>query len=172
MATAYTLISSVTVGSGGAANITFSNIPGTYTDLLLFHSMRTTTGTYNSEDMAIDINNSDANFSWLLLRGQDTSTKSGSANTNNLWSRLNEPGATSNTFSHGQFYIANYTASINKTISPDTIIETNNANGSIVDLNSVLWTNTATITSIKLYHRFSNTIAQYSTAYLYGISNA
>jgi hypothetical protein len=34
MANTYTLISSVTVGSGGAANIEFTSIPQTYTDLL------------------------------------------------------------------------------------------------------------------------------------------
>ena len=40
MATTYTLISSVTVGSGGAANIEFTSIPSTYTDLLLKYYLR------------------------------------------------------------------------------------------------------------------------------------
>jgi hypothetical protein len=45
MATTYTLInSSVTVGSGGAADIEFTSIPATYTDLLLVLSGRGTTG--------------------------------------------------------------------------------------------------------------------------------
>ena len=35
MATTYKAISTVTVGSGGAASITFSSIPATYTDLVL-----------------------------------------------------------------------------------------------------------------------------------------
>ena len=34
MANTYTLIASLTVGSGGAANIEFTSIPATYTDLL------------------------------------------------------------------------------------------------------------------------------------------
>jgi len=42
MATTYTLISSVTVGSGGAATMTFSSIPQTYTDLLVRVSARNT----------------------------------------------------------------------------------------------------------------------------------
>jgi hypothetical protein len=33
----YTLINSVTVGSGGAANIEFTSIPATYTDLNLLN---------------------------------------------------------------------------------------------------------------------------------------
>ena len=40
MATTYTLISSVTVGSGGAASIEFTSIPSTYTDLVLKLSAR------------------------------------------------------------------------------------------------------------------------------------
>ena len=35
MANTYVLISSSTVGSGGAASIDFSSIPATYTDLVL-----------------------------------------------------------------------------------------------------------------------------------------
>jgi hypothetical protein len=34
MATTYEIIASVTVGSGGAANIEFTSIPATYTDLV------------------------------------------------------------------------------------------------------------------------------------------
>ena len=168
MANTYTLISSVTVGSGGAANIEFTSIPSTYTDLVVWHSLRTTTGSYNSEDMGIDFNGSDANFSWIILRGDQSST---SSNTNNLWSRINEASATANTFTNNQFYITNYASSNFKSISAESVIETNNA-PKITDMNAVLWSNTAALTSIKLYHRFSNTLAQYSTAYLYGISNA
>jgi hypothetical protein len=36
MATTYEIISSVTVGSGGAADIEFTSIPATYTDLVIF----------------------------------------------------------------------------------------------------------------------------------------
>ena len=166
----YTIISSVTVGSGGAATIAFTSIPATYTDLLVMHSMRTTTGTYNSEDMAINFNGSDANFNWRILRADQSSVTS-SNNTNNLWSRINEASATANTFSPGQFYITNYASSNYKSISQENFIQTNNA-AKITDMNAVLWSNTAALTSITLFHRFSNTIAEHSTAYLYGISNA
>jgi hypothetical protein len=170
MANTYTLISSVTVGSGGAASIAFTSIPSTYTDLVVWHSLRTTTGIYNSEDMGIDFNGSSSNFSWIILRADQSSTNSTSAS-NNLWSRLNEASATANTFTNNQFYIPNYASSNYKSISSDSVIQTNNA-AKITDMNTVLWSNTAALTSITLYHRFSNTLAQYSTAYLYGISNA
>jgi hypothetical protein len=41
MATTYEIIASVTVGSGGAANIEFTSIPATYTDLVVLFSART-----------------------------------------------------------------------------------------------------------------------------------
>ena len=41
MADTYTLISSVTVGAGGASSIDFTSIPATYTDLLVKFSLRT-----------------------------------------------------------------------------------------------------------------------------------
>ena len=44
MANTYTLIASSTVGSGGAANIEFTSIPATYTDLLIKMSARAATG--------------------------------------------------------------------------------------------------------------------------------
>jgi hypothetical protein len=47
MATTYEIISSVTVGSGGAANIEFTSIPATYTDLYVLASIRSNrSGTY------------------------------------------------------------------------------------------------------------------------------
>jgi hypothetical protein len=45
MATTYEAIATVEVGSGGAATIAFTSIPGTYTDLKLVASTRDTNGT-------------------------------------------------------------------------------------------------------------------------------
>ena len=42
MAGTYKLIGSVTVGAGGAANIDFTSIPSTYTDLAIKVSYRST----------------------------------------------------------------------------------------------------------------------------------
>ena len=43
-----TPIQTVTVGSGGAANITFSNIPQTYTDLVIKISARSNRSDYST----------------------------------------------------------------------------------------------------------------------------
>jgi hypothetical protein len=42
MATTYEIIASVTVGSGGAADIEFTSIPATYTDLVVNYALEWT----------------------------------------------------------------------------------------------------------------------------------
>ncbi len=72
-----------------------------------------------------------------------------------------------NTFANGEIYIPNYTASVNKSVSIDSVTE-NNATSAIAALDAGLWANTAAITSINLNGNNGNFV-QYSTAYLYGI---
>ena len=59
MAETYNRIGSVTVGSGGASTITFSNIPQTYTDLVVKFSMKSTTANQNTDGLFLffDITN-------------------------------------------------------------------------------------------------------------------
>ena len=54
----YTLISTVTVGAGGAASIDFNSIPGTYTDLLLVVSVRSTRPAATNDGLFMSINGS------------------------------------------------------------------------------------------------------------------
>jgi hypothetical protein len=49
MATSTTLIASSTVGSGGAANVTLSSIPSTYTDLKILASTQDSRGAVYGE---------------------------------------------------------------------------------------------------------------------------
>jgi hypothetical protein len=55
MATTYEAIATVEVGSGGAADIEFTSIPGTYTDLVVKVSARSTS---SSGDCRIELNGS------------------------------------------------------------------------------------------------------------------
>ena len=82
---------------------------------------------------------------------------------------MNQYTYTANTFGNGDIYITNYASSNTKTVSIDGVTE-NNATGSFAILSTGSWTTTA-ITSIKL-ESDGGTIAQYSTAYLYGIKNS
>jgi hypothetical protein len=160
------LITSVTVGSGGAASVTLpgtGTIPQTYTDLLLQVSSRNTA--VDTEN-TFSFNGSSANFSIRRIFGNGSTTGS---DTLYGYSLTTTSGYTANTFSNNSIYIPNYTSSNFKSISIDGVAE-NNATASAQVLSAALWSNTAAITSIRLQPT-SGTYAEGSTFYLYGISS-
>lgn len=161
-------IETVTVGSGGTASIQFTNIPQTYTDLVILASLRSTRGGGNVADIRAEFNGSSTGYTAKRLYGDGSSAGSD----NSLASLGNAASQTANTFSSHYFYIPNYTSSNNKSFSLDSAAE-NNATGAYVTMSAYLWSNTAAITSV-LVRDFSdgntNNLVQYSTATLYGIS--
>ena len=167
MANTYTLIASSTVGSGGAANIEFTSIPATYTDLCIITSLRTNRSAV-VDDTTFSFNSSSANFTAKYLVGDGTSASSGS---NSYYLLTNGNTATSSTFSNHSIYIPNYAGSNNKSFSVDSVSE-NNATAAYALLTAGLWSQTAAITSIKMAPLYGTLFLQYSTAYLYGISNS
>jgi hypothetical protein len=178
MATTYTLISSVTVGSGGAANIEFTSIPATYTDLVLVHSLRATnSSSARSEDTLLIRINGDstgANYTIRYLSGNGASASSGTVTSgyNGAYAGdFNGSTSTANTFANGSFYIPNYAGSNQKSYSADMVQEAN-ATTAYMSLQAGLYNQTTAITSLTLIDHNSNNFAQYSTTYLYGISNA
>jgi hypothetical protein len=171
MATTYILISSVTVGSGGAADMEFTSIPATYTDLVVKLSLR------SSDDNTItkfQFNNdtSTANYSQRRLYGSGSTVASDTNTALGYFSPIavTKSSYTASTFSNVELYIPNYTSSNNKSVSFDAVTE-NNATESWATFTAGLWSQTSAITSIKILPNTTN-LAQYSTAYLYGISNA
>jgi hypothetical protein len=170
MANTYTLISSNTVGSGGAASVTFSSIPATYTDLLLRSSVRNTGSSGLS--FAIQYNGSTTNYSGRYLEGSGAAASSGTIASTSF----NQAGLmpvstyTASTFGSNDLYIPNYTASQNKSSSLDATTE-NNAATSYIDLIANLWADTTAISSMYIYAP-AGSFAQYSTFYLYGIKNS
>jgi hypothetical protein len=174
MATTFTKIASVTVGSGGAATIDFTSIPSTYTDLQLFVSARFNASLDAGTGAAfckMTFNASASNYSNRFLTG-DGSTVGSNNNTN----PPNFPAAgtnqTSNTFGNTSIYIPNYAGSNNKSISLDVVNE-NNATTAYAVLRASLWSDNSAITSIKLEELATGAnFLQYSTATLYGIKNS
>jgi hypothetical protein len=166
----FTKIASNTVGSGGVATVTFSSIPATYTDLVLYATIRCTTG----EDSAyLRFNNdSGSNYSWkrLLANGASVSTlgATGQAQIPNLF--MVNSGWTGNTFASNMVYIPNYASSNAKSVSIDAAAEANVANPRM-NIAAGLWSGTAAISQVNLISGAGN-FAQYSTFTLYGISNA
>lgn len=176
MPSTYIAIATTTVGSGGASDITFSSIPSTYTDLLIKCSIRTNQNGGNYDQLGIQFNGSTAsNYAARLLYGLGASTTgSASSGTTSYIAYTGyavSTNATANTFSNAEIYIPNYTSSNAKSLSVDSAAETN-ALDAIVSITAGQWSLTNAITSIKLYSISAFTIQQYSTATLYGISNA
>ena len=168
----YTLISSVTVGSGGAATINFSSIPATYTDLVLKWSGRSTSNADPSTapwDTAYLTINSGTSPTNKYVVGTGSAVASGSDNYVYAGGAAGS-NSTASTFGNTEIYLPNYTSANNKSISIDGVTE-NNATASVAWLIAGLITSSTAINSITLT-LFNGNFVQYSTAYLYGISNA
>jgi hypothetical protein len=166
MANTYTLISSVTLGSA-ASSIDFTSIPATYTDLLVSVSARGSTAGV-IENIVIQFNGATTQFTDRLLSGNGSAAQSD--NDTNIRVKMPAATATASTFGNAYFYVPNYAGSTNKSVSVDAVTE-NNATLAVSQLSAALWSNTAAITSVKIKADAGN-LVQYSTAYLYGISNA
>ena len=174
MANTYVLISSTTVGGAGASSIDFTSIPATYTDLLVLTSLRSNRATATRDIAKIEFNGSTAaNYSEIELYGTGVSVASASASSQTS-ARCGYPTAstaTANTFSNDSIYIANYRTSNNKSFFAYSVAENNATSADLVEI-AGLWAQTAAITSIKIFPAIGTSFNQYSTAYLYGISNA
>lgn len=158
------LISSVTVGSGGASSIDFNSIPQTFTDLCLVLSNR------GPGDIKITFNGSGTSASRRSLSGSGSSVSSGSGS-DGYAGRSTPSGNTANTFSNTMIYIPNYAGSTNKSYSVDSVDE-QNGNPAYQVLIAGLWSDTSAITSLSVsdYGGGGQPFVQYSTAYLYGLT--
>jgi hypothetical protein len=155
------------VGSGGAASVTFSSIPSTYTDLCIKVSLRAVDAAAGNITFAI--NGSTSNLSSRFVYGDGNTVASGST-TSNYQGIVPGSNYTSNTFGNGEIYFANYANSTNKSFMSDAVTENNSAQSYTI-FSAALWAQTAAITSIAIGATNGN-LVQHSTAYLYGVSNA
>ena len=172
MANTFKKIQTVTVGSGGATDITFSSIPATYTDLKIVLSGRSTQGNVYGGG-ALQFNGDTAsNYRFRRLRADGSITASDNSTSSAFISNWDVAGAnaTASVFANIEFYIPNYTSANAKSVSIDYVGE-NNATEAHSGIIAGLWTGTAAITSIKLYSAGGN-LVQYTTATLYGVANA
>ena len=155
-------ISTVTVGSGGASAIEFTNIPQNYTDLEIKLS-----GRAGNPYIDIKLNNSTSNRSSRYLYGNGSSAGSGSQA--GFLGIQSSTSNTANTFGSMSIYIPNYSGTNNKSFSADSVQETN-ATSAEMHLVAGLWSDTSPVTSIQIYPEGSGTtFSQYSSATLYGI---
>lgn len=168
----YKLISSVTVGAGGAASLSLTSIPADYTDLVFkFSGRRSTSSPYN---VRLTFNSSGGTaYSGRYLLSDGSSAFSGSASGQPHIELFYSPGTseTSNTFNNTEIYIPNYTGSQNKSLSADMVSENNGTTVVLNGFTAGLWSSSSAITSITMTPE-SGSFVQYSTAYLYGIKSS
>ena len=163
-----TLISTVTAGSGGAASLSLTSIPQTFTDLFLQVSCRAATAPTTTILMYVN-NNGASIYSQRNLDGDGATTGSNSASSaSGFVIAANGSGQTANTFGNASVYIPNYTGSTNKSISVDSVLE-NNATSVLMRLTAGLYASTTAITQLDFLYASGN-LAQHSTISLYGIT--
>ena len=166
MAVTHKLIETITVGSGGAANIEFTSIPQTYTDLVLLCSLDNS----NSSVVAdIRFNGLSTNLSSRLLTGNGSAASSTTSTALRSYG-TNPSDYTASVFGNMTIYIPNYSGSTNKSVSMDYVTE-NNTTEAYSGFTAGLWSSTAAITQITLILSGGNAV-QYSSASLYGIKSS
>lgn len=148
------------VGAGGAASVEFTAIPATYTDLCVFYSLRGNT----LEGIYVQFNSSTTNFTGRYLYADASTVSSGV-----LARYAGSINNSASTFTNGSIYIPNYAGSNNKSFSIDEVYDQPTTAGNL-NIIAGLWSSSSAITSIKL--EAAGGLTQYSSAYLYGVSNA
>ena len=170
---AVTKISTITVGSGGSANLDFTSIAGTpYTDLMIVVSARSTGA--DPTDVYMQFNGvTTATYSMRRLYGTGSGGGNADLVTNSTTGfrigRSVGTNYTSSTFSSFEVYIPNYAGSTTKSASSNQV-EENNASTSLQLITGCSWSGTAAITQVTLKQLDGNSFAQYTTATLYGIT--
>ena len=140
------LIESKTLVSA-QSSIEFTSIPQDGTDLVVLISTRVETA-FTDDAVSITLNSSTSNRSRRSLVGRGSTVAIFSSSDGIVGSTTGNT-ATSNTFGSMQIYLPNYTSSLAKSASTDSVSE-NNDTRAIQEMNAFLWNDTSAITSLKI----------------------
>lgn len=154
--------------SQSTSSVTFDNLPTSgYTDLKIVASARSDRADL-SDNIIISFNGSTANLSYRYLQGSGTSAYSSTSTTGYVGTQ-GASTSTAKTFGNAEYYIPNYRSGDYKSVSSDSIDETNAA-GAYQTLVAQLWSNTAAITSINLKPQVGSNFVTNSTFSIYGVA--
>ena len=171
MPSTYTPIATNTLGSA-TATVTFSSIPGTYTDLILVTNIRKTTASTAGYVRAN--NDSGTNYSTTYLYGSGVSATS-TRDTNRTF--FDSIGAAGSSMAAGTFALSvNNIMNYSNTSTFKTILarkQYSNTSGAwdYVETSVSLWRNTAAITQLDVL-AISGNFDIGSTFTLYGVKSA
>ena len=160
-----TVIEHIEVGSGGQAEIEFTSIPATFTDLYVVMSLRSES---TASNFGLKFNGSSSDFTNRWMYGTGSSVASATA-FGNFLGVGDSTSQTANTFSSHTLYVPNYAGSTNKSWSVDSVNE-NNATEAYQTIVAGLWSQTTAISSLAIYQLNANDVGQYSSATLFGIT--
>jgi hypothetical protein len=163
-----TKLQTVTVGAGGSATVSFTNIPQGYTDLKFIFSAQGTRAS-DFDGIYLSFNGSTDNFTGKYSQAITPSTP-----TSGILGRYVGafPAANlTNKFGSAELYVSGYSSNKLKMYSADTVTGGYVTNQALLEFINGVWSNPAPITSISFAFLLGN-FAQYSTVTLYGIKNA
>jgi hypothetical protein len=164
-----TLIASSTVGSGGAASVTFSSIPQTYTDLVIVLSARhNTTG---ADNVIAQLNGTTTGYTFRYLGSDGTSVQNYTQaslgfSSGMPFGNIGGTSYTTSTFNNLMLLLPNYTGAQAKIGLGDGVFE-NNSTVAYMSLLASASTVTAAVTSIVVKPA-NYSFVEFTTAYLYG----
>ena len=158
----YYPLGAVTVGSSGAASVTFSSIPSTYTHL----QVRIFQKSNSAGDLNYKFNNdSSSSYPRHYLAGDGSSIIVGGSGTETQGYIGYNPGSTY--FQASVVDILDY-ADTNKYKTVRSLVGTDTNGGGYVILSSNSWLSTSAITTIS-FNQGNNTFSQFSSFVLYGV---
>jgi len=170
MPLAYTALSKLTTTSA-VASISFTSIPGTYTDLSLFISGRSTRTNANVDAVNVGFNGSYANFYGLRFGWNGSAVFGGAFTDNYIGVCTTDAASTSAIWGNTWIYIPSYAGSTVKTAFADGTSEDQTATADH-QIASLYWSQTSAITEINLKPQSGSNWVAGTKAILYGIKNS
>lgn len=170
----YTIISSYTVSGSSTNSFSFTSIPNTFTDLLLWVSARVDRAGSSRSGMRLTFNNSATDYQYQRFIAYDGNNQIGESQSTEAFMPFMD--ATANTtgssiFAISKFYITGYAVSANKAFGADSVTPNDATSPFVVEWNGGRWADNTAISSIQISGNTYNFLPN-TTAYLYGISNA
>jgi len=161
--------------SSTQSSVSFSNIPQTYTDLVVKISARSSAAAVG-DNLQVTFNGSSSGYTGLRIY---SNPNSGSSPLSYTWSNtyglvgiVDAGNETGSTFSNIEMTIPNYTSNNYKIYSVDSAEENVASANAFIEIDAMTWANTAPITSMTFAVSTSpNTFASGSEFTLYGVKN-
>lgn len=172
MANTYILIASNTVSGSTTTQVVFSNIPQTYTDLVVRFSARTDRTGFIFDDIKFTMPSASSN-SWQLIEGQGTAV-SVTTNAANSWiqSAADTASATGNVFSNVEAYLSDYTATGQRNTNIQVAHENNTSSARRSHIAHLSNASATSVTEITFSPNNGTNFIAGSSFYLYGIKNS